>query len=293
MSITSSLTDFSVPEIFQFLERGHKTGLLTLGGLPDDQTTPNDIHYIWVCQGRIVAAANQLDHQGLVGLIAQNQGISKRVITKLVRLCPTDKPLGLSLKHQYVLSTEQLKQLFQIQVLHRVCTLLQLKDGQFKFIPNAPIPTREMTGLTIPTTEATLIALRMLQNWDALRYKLPDPNAGLIPVIAGQPPYRLHSLEWHVWKYAQGTISLKAIANELYLPIEKVQQIAFTLTTIGLVEEVPLLTDILPTQIVDSLPPQSAEDSPKQTVSSSFLHNFLGFLRSKGDHRSQVRWGYG
>jgi len=28
--------------------------------------------------------------------------------------------------------------------------LLQLKDGEFKFDQNVPIPTREMTGLSVP-----------------------------------------------------------------------------------------------------------------------------------------------
>ncbi|HBB34377.1 MAG TPA: hypothetical protein DDZ80_25390 [Cyanobacteria bacterium UBA8803] len=291
MSITSSLTDFSLPEIFQFLEKGHKTGLLALTASPEDRTTPSDIHYIWLYQGRIVGAANQLDHQGLVGLIAQNQGISKRVVAKLVQLCPTDKPLGVSLKHQCVLSTQQLKRLFQIQVLQRVCALFELKDGLFKFIQNAPIPTREMTGLTISTTEATLLGLRMLRNWDALVDKLPDPNAGLAHIIVGQPPYRLNTIELQVWERAQGTVSLKAIAKELKLPIEKVQQVAFALMTVSIVEEVPLLAGILPTQVVEPLPTQLTEDSTPN-INSSFLHNLVGFLRSKTGGSSQLGLGY-
>lgn len=284
MSITSSLADFSIPEIFQFLERGQKTGLLMLSGLQKNRSKPMDVNdYIWVYHGRIVAAASQVDHEGLVGLIAESQEISKRVITKLAQLCPSDKPLGLSLKNQCVLSMEQLKQLFQIQVLQRVSTLLELEDGEFRFIPNAPIPTREMTGLTIPMTEATLVGLRMLQNWDALADKLPAPSAGLVHVIAGEPHYQLNSLEWQVWQYAEGTVSLRAIAEKLSIPIEKVQHIAFTLATLDLVEEVPLLAGVLPTSVFDSLPVQLGTESQENSINSSFVQGLVSFLRGKGD----------
>ena len=187
MSLTGSLTDFSLPEIFQFIEKGHKTGLLTLRPLPKDEENQKSVHYIWVYQGRIVAAANRLDHKGLVSLIAQRQWVSDRVVAKLAQLCPTDKPLGLCLKNQGVLQAAQIKRLFQIQVLQQVCALFQLTEAEFKFDPKVRIPTREMTGLSVPATEAALVALRVLRNWDALADKLPDVNGGLVSIIAANP----------------------------------------------------------------------------------------------------------
>lgn len=149
MSITGSLTDFSLPEISQFLERGQKSGLLTFCGFPESQAMPLSFVYIWVDQGNIVAAANQLNDRGLVSLIEQYQWASNRVVTKLAQFCPPDKPLGLYLRSQGALQTEQLKHLFQVQVVQQICTLFQLKDTQFKFVLNAPMPGREMTGLSV------------------------------------------------------------------------------------------------------------------------------------------------
>lgn len=266
--------------------------MLTLGALPEDPTPLNAIYYIWVYQGRIVAAAHQLDHLGLVKLIAEQMGVSQRVVTKLVQLCPTDKPLGLSLKHHGILSIEHLKQLFQSQVLQRVCALFELKEGQFKFIPNAPIPTKEMTGLSISTTEATLRGLRLLKNWDNLHEKLPDPYSGLASIMAGSPPCRLYPLEEQVWERAQGTVALAAIAKELNVPVEQVQHIAFTLITIGLVEEVPLLAGILPTQEIEPLPAQLSQTPEKYKITPSLLQNLVGFLRSRGGNRQQPSWNY-
>jgi len=150
MSITGSLADFSLPEIFQFLQKGRRTGLLTLRGLPQAQATPLPVHYIWVYKGHIVVAANRLDQQGLISLIEQFQVVSDRVLDRLIHwCCPIQEPLGLYLKQQGVLQAEQLKRLFNIQVLQPVAALFQLKDGEFKFEQNVPIPTREMTGLMV------------------------------------------------------------------------------------------------------------------------------------------------
>jgi hypothetical protein len=282
MSITGCLTDFSLPEIFQLIEKGHKTGLLTLRAQSEAQAKFSGVYYIWMYQGRIVAAGNRLDDQGLVSLIEKHQWISDRVFDKVVHwCCPISEPLGLYLKKQGVLQVEQLKRLFQIQVLKQICALFELKDAEFTFEPNVRIPTREMTGLSIPPTEAVLVGLRVLRNWNALADQLPDPNSALVNIVAGQPNYRLNAQEWQVWEYTQGTVSLKALAEQLRLPLEKVQQIAFRLITVGLVEEVPLVTGTLPTQTSEYLPEQMIEEAVNQSVSQSFMQNLVGFLRNK------------
>ncbi len=149
MSLLASLADLSLPEILQFIDKGNKTGLLTLHITSESQAMSPSVYYLWVYEGRLVAAANRLDKHGLVKLIHQRHWVNNRVITKLARSCPSHQPLGLYLKNQGVLSDEQLKQLFDVQVLQPVGILLNIKDGFFQFDQNVPIPTREMTGLSI------------------------------------------------------------------------------------------------------------------------------------------------
>ncbi|HEY9669471.1 MAG TPA: DUF4388 domain-containing protein [Coleofasciculaceae cyanobacterium] len=149
MSLIGSLADFPVLEILQFIEKGKKTGLLTLCPEFTSQESFSSVYYIWVYQGRLVAIANRLDGRGLANLIHQHQWVSPRVITKLAQLCPSNQPLGLYLKNQSVLQASQLKQLFFAQVLQPIGTLVQLKNGLFKFNQNQPFPMQEMTGLSI------------------------------------------------------------------------------------------------------------------------------------------------
>lgn len=151
MSITGCLSDFSLVEIFKFIEQGRKTGRLMICDLSPARECEQKCYYIWVQQGRIVAAANQLDNQGLISLITQLEWVSDRLINKLLQwCCPQGKPLGFWLKKYGLIQNEQLQQLFLIQIFQQLAILLKLRDGQFEFNQNVLLPEREMTGVSLP-----------------------------------------------------------------------------------------------------------------------------------------------
>lgn len=313
MAFTGYLTEFSLPEIFQFLEQGHKTGLLTLRTLPVQNQEEVQPYYIWLHQGNIVAAADRSDEKGLISMIAQRGWVSDRAALKLFQSCPVNTPMGLCLKSQGLLQAEQLKLLFRTQVVGLVSNLFQLSNAQFEFNAKSILPAAEMTGLSLPATEATLMGLRTLRDWKALAEKLPDPTSGLSSAIIGQPQMKLDSHEWQVWEFANGSITLQQIAKQLTIPIEKVQQIAFRLIVTNLAEEVFMLAvqnavvtdngfageklqnptveyfskENINTQSNFASPKENilleskADRSSKSNVSQSFLQNLVGFLRTK------------
>jgi hypothetical protein len=290
MSITGNFADFSLPELLQFLDQGKKTGVLHVELSSDkNQTNAQPTYYIWLHQGRVVAASDRLDQQGLTLMIAQRGWISERVISRVTHIsaCFINSPLGLCLKSQNLIQPEQLKLLFNSQVLRPVCALFQIKDGSFKFEPIVVLPLGEMTGLSMSATEVILIGLRALRDWNALAEKLPDPTSGLSGLSAKQPKLQLNAQEWQVWEFANGEVPLAKIANQLNLTVEIVLQIAFRLIVIGLAEEhfmvtatsIPMMEDVDTYKIplVESVP----ESVHKPAVSQSFLKNLVGFLRSK------------
>ncbi len=280
MAVTGYLSEFSLAEIFNFLEQGNKTGLLTLCTLSDAQPENRENQYIWFNQGRIVAAANRLDQHGLAYMIGQRGWLGEHTALRVAQTCAVTAPIGLSLKNQGLLTVEQLKLLFYTQVMRPVCTLFALKDAWFQFDGKAPLPFSEMTGLNAPASEVTLAALRVLKDWSALASKLPEPTSAVMSVIEGKPQHKLHQTEWQLWEFADGTVSLQAIAQQLQLPLEKVQQIAFRLVTAGLVEEVPLVTVMTAPPKPEPLPMETAAPEAT-TVSHSFLQHLVGFLKGK------------
>ena len=302
MSVIGHLSEFSLAELFQFLEQGNKTGLLTISH-PTNINHPKETHFgaqpnhlIWFRQGRIVAAANRPDHKGLLNLIEKRGWLGEKAVYRLASLCRADSPVGLCFKSQGLLDAEQLKRLFYVQVMQQVCELFTLKDAQFNFNAAAPIPNEEMTGLSAPATEVTLAGLRALKDWTALADKLPAPESAVISVIEGNPTLRLKQVEWQLWEFTDGTAPLTTIAKQMQLSVEKVQRIAFRLTMVGLVEEMPLLMPVPDLTEMDlsehsdysnsgrakhsnsqnTEPTKAATGLP---VSQSFLQNLVQFLK--------------
>ncbi|PSR16142.1 hypothetical protein C8255_19350 [filamentous cyanobacterium CCP3] len=285
MTVTGYLADFSLPELFQLLEQGNKTGLLTICTLADQKHAERYNHHIWFNQGQIVAAGNTLDQRGLMHLIAQRGWMGDNAVSRLAQTCQVNTPLGLCLKNQGVLTAEQLKLLFYTQVMRQVCALFALPDGWFQFDPKVPPPRAEMTGLIATATDVTLAGLRALKDWNALAEKLPDPSSALITIIEGKPNLRLNPSEWQVWEFISGTMALADIAQQLNLPVAKVQQVAFRLIVTGLAEEMPLLVAPPPTSLgmdePEDLEPTVASGGTAAPVSASFLQNLVGFLKGK------------
>jgi hypothetical protein len=303
MTITGNFADFSLPELLQFLDQGKKTGILSIEFLAEENDNKKkQVYYIWLHQGRVVSAADRLDQQGLILMIAQRGWISERVISRVTQIssCFINSPLGLCLKAQGLVQAEQLKLLFNSQVLRPVCALFQVKDALFRFEPTSTLPLGEMTGLSMSATEVILIGLRALRDWTALEEKLPDPTSGLSGLMLKQTKVQLNAQEWQVWEFVNGQVSLQHIANQLSIPIVTIQQIAFRLIVVGLAEEyfmvaatptytleeslstsTPMLT--FPEPVQETVPAIKPTEKPaeKPPVSQSFLKNLVGFLRSK------------
>ncbi|OIP69106.1 MAG: hypothetical protein AUK48_15000 [Oscillatoriales cyanobacterium CG2_30_44_21] len=282
MAITGSLSEFSLPEIFQFLDQGQKTGILTIRDPQDLRTGKPFLRYIWLHSGRVVAAGDRLDNRGLVQLIEQRGWISDRLRPDIEKLVAENVPLGLNLKSLGLLQPDQLKLLFSVQVLRQVCALFQIETGQFRFEAKTELPKAEMTGLSLPATETTLMGLRSLKDWKALQSKLPEPNSTLFNLITGEPQLRLDNQENQVWRCADGATNLKKIAEKLQIPIAKLQQVAFRLIVVGLVEEVPDID--MGMTVVEADGNGTSLTSSKvehPEISNSFLQSLVGFLQHK------------
>ena len=287
MAFNGYLSDVSLPKVFQILQDGKKTGLLSIQGLVSAAQSQPKYYFIWLHRGRIVAVANHLDSRCLAALISQRRYLSMAMVERLMRRCPPDEPLGRFLRAQGGLTTKQLEILFASQVMREICDLLQVPDGYFAFDPNAPIPKVEMTGLSVAATEVILPGLRILKDWQAFSDRLPHPQSALVNLLRGQPHIRINQREWSVWRLIDEKITLTQIAAQLGLPIEDVQQIAFCLIFVGLAEEVPgVLSDPVEHEdngngsgdpAVESLFPATATEAEK--LSPRFFRNLISFLR--------------
>lgn len=281
MKLTGYLSEFSLGELFRFLQEGQKSGCLSIQPIDGlKQVKEEQNFYIFFQHGKIVAAANQLDHQGLRTLIGQRGWLRAATVDHLLRLSANREPLGLYLKMQGALTAEQLKLLFRQQVLTPIPKLFTLEEGYFTFDDGYPPPYAEMTGLVALPQQVALSGLRLINNWSRLLEKLPLPTSTLMSTIQGNPPYQLTNLEWQVWEYANGTTTLSEIARALHQPLLEIQKAGFCLVTVGIVEEVMTVPEGHPEAVAISRL-DSADSSERSPLSQSFLNSLLSFLQSK------------
>ncbi|MBW4601643.1 MAG: DUF4388 domain-containing protein [Calothrix sp. FI2-JRJ7] len=280
MSLSSSFTDFSLAELFQLIDQGKKSGCLTVCTLPNLKVigSKSQHYYIWFRQGNVVAATSKLNGLGLVEKIVQRGWVNERTLKRLRLQAATDTPLGLYLKTLEILSAEQLNLLFASQ-LQQVRQLFEIQKGVFKLDSKAILPTSEMTGISLRATEVALMALRVIKNWAALADALPNATSAIEGITLAKTQLHLHPLEWQLWEFADGFVSLNTLASQLNQPIATIQQVAFRLMVAGLVEEIPLSSH---SQSFDGyMSTYSPQKSQPLKVSTSFLQNLVGFLKSK------------
>ena len=240
MEITGQLLEFSLLNIFQFIEQFHQTGLLSLQPEPSDESQSGKSCYLWFQTGGIVAIAEQIDNKHLLAMIEKRGWLAAELLNILSAPNGIEHALGVELKTSGQLNTEQLQVLFHAQVIQPVCGLFKLSRGHFSFNSQVILPKIEMTGLSLPVAEATLLGLRVLRDWKPFAAKLPTPADIFNKNIVTKSRFQLDAQEGQVWELANGKNSIEAIAKQLQQPLETIQQIAFRMKVVGLLSATSL-----------------------------------------------------
>lgn len=286
MSLAGYLSEYSLAEIFHFVQEGNKTGVLSVEPERGLMRSLSDTYYVSFQAGRIMSVTDRNGaNQSLLKIMEQRRWLSAAQTMELeTQVGLLRQPLGIDLKARNLVNTEQLTLLFNSQVVATTCKLFEIHHGQFKFDPQAPLIYGEMTGLSLTAQEVALLGLRMLKDWGGLSAKLPAPELALQRLSSTLPNLRLDSQEFKVWNLALGELSIAKIADRLGLEIDKVQQISFRLSSIGLVQEVSVEP---PQPSIDKklealTPAYVGGGNANVPVSASFLTNLMGFLKKKG-----------
>jgi hypothetical protein len=303
--MNGALTELSLAEIFQVLERCQETGSLRLHVPPVLGLDPQ----FWICEGKIVAAVLRPGEQRLEALVQRHvsdRHTGERALEKVQQLCPCDRPLGFWLKNMGFMQPDELQRIFHHQVVTSVIACLGLGEGQYEFVAGAKAPLVELSGFSMSAMTIALLGLRDLKDWSGIVRRLPRLDSALRP-SPEQPRVWLTQQEWRIWEYTNGLVSLEAIAAQMKIAPLEVQKLAFQLMVAGLVQEIPFSvlenaaeitvdweqegpygfsgTDVLPLSMPLTAKPWYSV--PPMTVSTTpppMLHQLGGLLKTKGVH---------
>jgi hypothetical protein len=249
MSLAGYLSEYSLAEILHFVQEGNKTGLLSIEPDRGLNRSLSDVYYIACQSGRImsVVSGNVSQHHGLIKTIEQRRWLLPEKVAGLEpQLAILRQPLGTHLKSLNLITAEQLTLLYNSQVIATTCKLFEVHHGRFEFNLQAPLLYSEMTGLSLNANELALLGMRMLKDWSGLE--------------------------------------VTKIAEQIGLESQKVRQIGFRLSSIGLVQEVSAEPSQPPRDEAMEAPTPVCVGggNPQVQVSASFLSNLMGFLKKKG-----------
>ncbi|MEL6496604.1 MAG: DUF4388 domain-containing protein [Cyanobacteria bacterium J06623_7] len=156
--------------------------------------------------------------------------------------CSIDTPLCTCLEEKNMLTESQIDSLFS-QQLDSVTKLFALDSAWFNFdeadnnktSKAGAFPWQKMTEKQKTTADLSLESMRYITNWQRFAEDYPLGSSGL-PKVAKNPSTELTSLENKLWDTADGSRTLKSIAQEIKTSLLKVQQTALALILAGFVE---------------------------------------------------------
>ncbi len=297
MSIQGSLETFSLPELFQIIESGHKTGRLTFN--PDSKSANSNLKetfQLWFDQGNFLTIINSLKHQFLITEIQENNWGNTQSLVAIKDSCPQNLAFGTYLQNQNILTSSQVDSLFEGQI-YEVTKLFNIDRAWFNFeetnnqgvIPSdgATFPWLEMIGKQKQATELSLQAMRNFSNWSRFAADIPADDCGLEKLVTIHD-FELSPLEEHLWQTANGSTALKTIAQNMGVSVEKVQQTALSIIFVGLVEEVTVTKPAM--NINNATFAQQTtlgkegnvaiKTKNKSKVSNSLINNLVSFLKN-------------
>jgi hypothetical protein len=243
MAIVGDLQEFSLPDLLQLIEKGSKTGQLSVWA-------PNGIYKIWFYQGRVIAALPPEEEHRLESLLARSGLVSERVVEKLASFCGPEEPLGRCLQRQGLISPVALAKLFRHQLQVGLYSLFTLEAGQFSFLPSVRLPYREMTGLSKGASAVVLEALQQLKLDQRPEESLPQPDSYFWRTSSELPLYRLSPLEWGVLEGVSPSRNLAELARALGADLLEVRYACARLAKLGLISPCDGPTAIVPSLLV-------------------------------------------
>jgi hypothetical protein len=227
MAMLGDLQEFSLCDLLHLMEKGKKAGQLSIWA-------PNGIQRIWFYQGRVVAALTPEEKHRLESLLTRFGLVDEQVVSQLVAR-GLEEPLGRCLQRQGLISPVDLAKLFRHQLQTGLYSLFALESGQFSFLPNVPMPYREMTGLSKGATAAVLEALQQLKLEQRPEKDLPEPDSCFWRTSTELPLFKLSALEWGILEQVSPSRKLTALAQALGADLLEVRYACARLAKLGLI----------------------------------------------------------
>ncbi|MGH8014942.1 MAG: DUF4388 domain-containing protein, partial [Candidatus Zixiibacteriota bacterium] len=209
--LQGSIEKFTLPEIFQLIATGRKTG--TLAVQKDDS-----IVMIYFKEGNVFYAYGPQQTYHIGQLLKELRVLSAEQLEQAVKVqseSQNSRRLGEILISHGFIEKGDLETVVKTQIEELLYSLLSWQTGSFKFYENQH-PTEEEITLRISVENVILEGLRRLDEKNMAGETLPDLNDvyTIAPSEANRPKdVNLPATEWNVMALVDGHRSLREICD--------------------------------------------------------------------------------
>jgi len=236
MALVGNLRDFSLADFLYLVDRGYRTGRLTL-------KRANDAATLYFEKGKLVYATQYSREERLGEMLVRVGRITGGQRDHALRLQQgpyAGKPLGAVLVELGYVGEEELKRHVRTQIEETVYCLFTWPDGEFRFDAGVLVaPEDVMIAIPLGVENIIMEGVRRIDEWSRIRDRIPDTER--VVKFVDQPSERAKGVnltpeEWRVFARINGKDSLRTIAERTGLTEFDVCRIVYGFMSAGLVE---------------------------------------------------------
>jgi hypothetical protein len=233
MALVGNLRDFGLSEFLYLVDRGSKTGRLTL-------QKPGDRAELYFNNGKLVYATHFNQDERIGDILVRMGRISREQCNFALQLQHTqelNKPLGQIMVEHGMVTMAEIHKCVRMQIEEITYGLFGWQEGDFRFEPELAPPTE---SVIIPLSIENLImeGTRRIDEWARIRDRIPSLD--VIVRFSDRPHEKAKGVnltpdEWRVFARINGTSSIKQTAQLTGLGDFETARIIYGFLSAGLV----------------------------------------------------------
>lgn len=235
MAIEGPLKELHIHDVFQLLDLGRKTGVLTV----TSELRQND-GTVFFEDGAVVGAAIKSNPHPLGSLLIRSGKVSAEDISRArdMQASRGGQRLGELLVEIGAIGRRELDRQIRGQVEEVVFELMSWSEGYFSFEDGPPGQSTAEAVYRIPTESVLMEAARRIDEWSRFESKIP--HLGVVPRLhdgngAGPAVIDLLPDEWALLAAVDGSQDVRGIAHQLGRSEFDVAKVLFGLASAGIV----------------------------------------------------------
>lgn len=233
MALVGNLRDFGLSEFLYLVDRGAKTGRLTL-------QKPGDRAELYFNSGKLVYATHFNQNERIGDILVRMGRITREQCNNALQIQHTqqlNKPLGQIMVEHGMVTMSEINRCVRLQIEEITYGLFGWQEGDFRFEPDMAPPNE---SVTIPLSIENLImeGTRRIDEWARIRDRIPSLD--VIVKFSERPHEKAKGVnltpdEWRVFARINGANSVRQISMQTGLGDFEAARIIYGFLSAGLV----------------------------------------------------------